>query len=90
MYSYVSDKLAGLLESLSTVMAAVREPAAVNVFLVVSGTRGERPVEGVNIKNVKLVLGEARQVYLNSTFRQQGSSKCFTEDVKDMKKQKGI
>lgn len=48
MYSYVSDELAGLFESLSAVMAAVRECTAVNVFLVVSGTRGRRPVEGVN------------------------------------------
>lgn len=47
MYSYVSDKLAGLFESFSTMMAAVCEPATVNVFLVVSGTRIERPVERV-------------------------------------------
>lgn len=47
VYSYVSDKLAGLFESFSTMMAAVCEPATVNVFLVVSGTRIERPVERV-------------------------------------------
>ena len=43
MYSYVSDELAGFLESLSTVMAAVCEAAAIYVFLVISGTGGERP-----------------------------------------------
>lgn len=43
VYSNVSDQLAGLLERLPTVMAAVREPTAINVFLVVSGTRGEWP-----------------------------------------------
>lgn len=31
-------------------MAAVREPAAVDVFLVVSGTRCEWPVGGGNVK----------------------------------------
>lgn len=41
MYSYVSDKLAGLFESLAAVMTAVCESAAVDVFLVVSGTRGK-------------------------------------------------
>lgn len=56
MYSYVSDKLAGLFESLSAMMAAVCEPTAVNVFFVVSGTRGERPVGGVNTKNDRMVL----------------------------------
>lgn len=44
VYSYVPNKLAGLFESLSTVKAAVCEPTAVNVFLVVSGTRSEGPV----------------------------------------------
>lgn len=48
MYSYVPNQLTGLLESLSAVMAAVCEATAVNVFLVVSGTGGEGPVEGVN------------------------------------------
>lgn len=60
MYSYVPNKLAGLLESLPTVMAVVCEPTAVNVFLVVSGTRAERPAEGVNTKNVKLVLHRSK------------------------------
>ena len=48
MYSYVPDELAGLFESLFTVLAAVCERTAVNVFLVVSGTTAERPVEGEN------------------------------------------
>lgn len=48
VYSYVPHKLAGLFESLSTVVATVLEPAAVNVFLVVSGTRAERPAQDVN------------------------------------------
>lgn len=50
MYPYVPYKLTGLFESLSAVMAAVREPAAVDVFLVVSGTRCEGPVGGGNMK----------------------------------------
>lgn len=50
MDSYVSNKLAGLFESLSTVMAAVCEPTAVDVFLVVSGSGGERPVKRVHAK----------------------------------------
>lgn len=65
VYSYVPNKLAGLFESLSAVMAAVCEPTAVNVFLVVSGTRGEGPVEGVNTKVSN--WSSARQVYLHST-----------------------
>ena len=69
MYSYVPNKLAGLFESFSTVMAAVCEPTAVDVFLVVSGTSGEWPGEGVNTRNVKLVLGKARLVYLYNTFQ---------------------
>lgn len=48
VYSYVSDKLAGLFESLSAMMAAVCESTTVDVFLVVSGARGKRPVKGVN------------------------------------------
>lgn len=40
VYSDVPDELAGLFESLSTVMAAVSEPTAINVFLVVPGTIG--------------------------------------------------
>lgn len=40
VYSDVPDELAGFFESLSTVMAAVSEPTAVNVFLVVPGTIG--------------------------------------------------
>lgn len=59
VYSYVPNKLAGLFKSLSAVVAAVCEPTAVNVFLVVSGTRGERPVEEVNTRNVNFVLGQA-------------------------------
>lgn len=43
VYSYVSDQLAGLFESFSTVMTTIGEAAAVDVFLVVSGARGERP-----------------------------------------------
>lgn len=45
MYPDVPHKLAGLFEGLSAVMAAVGEATAVNVFLVVSGTRSEGPVE---------------------------------------------
>lgn len=40
VYSDVPDELAGLFESLSTVMAAVGEPTAIDVFLVVPGTTG--------------------------------------------------
>lgn len=36
VYSYVSHKLTRFFESFSTVMAAVGETAAINVFLVVS------------------------------------------------------
>lgn len=43
MYPDVPNELAGLLEGLSTVVAAVGETAAVDVFLVISGTRGEGP-----------------------------------------------
>lgn len=50
MYSYVPDKLAGLFEGLSAVMAAVCEPAAIDVFLVVSGARGERPLKKKHTK----------------------------------------
>ncbi len=78
MYSYVPDKLAGLFESLSTVMAAVCEPTAVDVFLVVSGCGAERPVEGVNIKKCyTLVLDETRQASLYITFQLQRNTKCF-------------
>lgn len=45
MYPDVPHKLAGLFEGLSTVMATVGEATAVDVFLVVSGARGEGPVE---------------------------------------------
>lgn len=48
VYSYVSDKLAGLFESLPAVVAAVGEAAAVDAFLVVSGTRAERPAGNRN------------------------------------------
>jgi len=45
VYSDVPDELAGLLESLATVVAAVLEGAAVDVLLVVPGARAERPAE---------------------------------------------
>ena len=51
MYSYVSDELAGFFERLSTVMAAVREATAIYVFLVVSGTRRERPGKEASTRN---------------------------------------
>lgn len=81
VYSYVPDKLAGLFESLSAVIAAVGEPTAVDVFLVVSGTRGERPVEGVNKPasdwtSAKVSLHSARQ----SEERQQNKHKTSTTD----------
>lgn len=41
----MAHQLAGLFEGLPAVVAAVGEAAAVDVFLVVSGTRSERPVE---------------------------------------------
>lgn len=47
VYPDVPNELAGLFEGLSTVVAAVGEAAAVNVFLVISGTRSEGPVAGV-------------------------------------------
>lgn len=44
MYPDVPNELAGLFEGLPAVMAAVGEAAAVDVFLVVSGTGSEGPV----------------------------------------------
>lgn len=44
VYSYVPDKLTGFLESLSTVLAAVRKAAPVDVLLVIPGAGRERPV----------------------------------------------
>lgn len=46
VYPDVPNELAGLFEGLSAVMAAVGEATAVDVFLVVSGTRSEGPVGG--------------------------------------------
>lgn len=59
VYSYVPDKLTGLLESLSTMLAAVCEAAAIDVLLVIPGARRERPVgEGtmatvIDVRTVK-------------------------------------
>lgn len=44
MYSYVPDKLTGLLESLSAVLAAVCKATAVDVLLVIPGAGRKRPV----------------------------------------------
>lgn len=75
VYSYVPNKLAGLFESLSTVMAAVCEPTAINVFLVVSGTRGERPVEGVKKKG-QLVLHTMNSQMITADY-QNDHTFCF-------------
>lgn len=46
VYSYVPHELTGLLESLSAVLAAVCEAAAVDVLLVIPGAGRKRPVGG--------------------------------------------
>ena len=49
---------------------------------------GERiasfPVIGASV--LLCIVGKARQVYLYSTFQQQGNSKCFTQNMKGIKK----
>lgn len=81
MYSYVSNKLAGLFESLPTVMAAVREPTAVNVFLVVSRIRGEGPVRKVRQKKYFLPRQADKEMVLRKALGQSKANKhieiCF-------------
>ena len=43
-----------------------------------------------NIKCLQSIQGKARQLYLYSTFQQQGNLKCFTLNIKEQLKMKKI
>lgn len=70
VYSYVPDKLTGLLESLSAVLAAVCEAAAVDVLLVIPGTGRQGPAR--EEKHTKVI--HARNVQHLSTWHSAGIS----------------
>lgn len=78
VYSYVPDKLTGLLESLSAVLAAVCEAAAVDVLLVIPGTGRQRPAREET--HTKVI--HARNVQHVSTWHSAGISlvilTCFS------------
>lgn len=63
----VPHKLAGLFEGLAAVMAAVGEATAVDVFLVVSGTRSEGPAEEQQTLNKSVKYVRLRD-HKSSTF----------------------
>lgn len=64
VYSYVPDKLTGLLESLPAVFTVVCKAAAVDVLLVVPGAGRQRPAREETHTEV-IHARNAQQLFLN-------------------------